>query len=528
MRHRDGIERPRETNRTLFGRRIVALAVTLSLLLYTLLLRAYEIQVVSGDELARLAEAQQSEKVVIAEPRGRILDRNGESLLREGWGYGAAVFPSSVADALEVARFLRPQSPPEQKVIVEKIEAGKPFLVSLDPADIKEFTAGVSVKGGRSNARSQSVVPGSGRGWGGCVDGKVDEKEAAFGTPVLGVVLVRIPERIGVGSLTSSLIGFYDPVGRKGLTGVERAMDSWLRGAGSRAVYRFTDGGGKPLEGLGYVVREETTFRGHDVMLTVDYRVQRVTEDALKKWVRRGAAVVMDAETGEVLAAAGVPSERTAENMWMRRYDAGFLVDVLRRWVKTAANEEEALRILAASCLCGPAYEHHDEKSIEGLICEGEQVTHPSAAEWRAAFAGKCTITISPVQIAQFFAMMMNQGETVRPWYVRAIRDENGTLVLDRKESNMKTGNIVERCVVGALLKAVKETANRRYGETSLSFVNGKTSWCVGWLGCRQQGISFRNLVLITVGESSPDTGTTLGGSASAFREMLSNIKRMF
>ncbi|HHY37772.1 MAG TPA: hypothetical protein GX507_02475, partial [Clostridia bacterium] len=505
MSNRNGTKHPNEIEIKLFRRRVLALAVTLSLLLYVLLSRDYEIQVISGDELARLAEAQQCEKVVIAEPRGRILDRNGKSLVREGWGYGAAVFPSSVVDAMEVARFLRAQSPPGQKVIVEKIRAGKPFLVSVDLADVEEFTADALGKGGRSTACFPSTVTGNGGSW----RDHIADEVAVFATPVPGVVLVRIPDRIGIGSLTSDLIGFYDPVSRKGLTGIERAMDSWLRGVGYRAVYRFTDGGGKPLQGLGYVVREESTFRGHDIILTVDYRIQKIVEDALKRWVRRGAAMVMDAETGEVLAAAGVPSKRTAKTMWTRGYDAGFLVDALRRWVRwvdTAADEGDALKVLIASGLCKPTRGYHGEENIEALIYDGEQAMYggeqaiyqgeqaicPSAAEWRAAFAGKCTVTLSPLQMAQIFAVIGNRGKTVKPWYIKAIRDENGAFVLDREETNMKAPDIVDKSAVEALLKAVEETANGRYPEGSLGFTNDRASWCVGWLGCREDSVPFR------------------------------------
>ena len=87
-----------------------------------------------------------------------------------------------------------------------------------------------------------------------------------------------------------------------GKSNVEQSMDKWLRGqAGKRIIKKNAKG---VIEGDLPGVPAVT---GDDVYLTIDARIQAITEDALRV-VGRGAAVVVDPKTGNVLAMASVPS----------------------------------------------------------------------------------------------------------------------------------------------------------------------------------------------------------------------------
>lgn len=107
-----------------------------------------------------------------------------------------------------------------------------------------------------------------------------------------------------------------------GKDGMERALESWLRGVnGTRAV--------EVDRTTGQVVTEymlEETSPGRDCLLTLDLELQKRTEDALAETIRDiqtkgqrsktgdgadvegGAAVVIDVNTGEILAMASYPS----------------------------------------------------------------------------------------------------------------------------------------------------------------------------------------------------------------------------
>ncbi len=106
----------------------------------------------------------------------------------------------------------------------------------------------------------------------------------------------------GPGSL-APLIGYAHPT--LGKSGLESTMDQWLSGRGQ--PYSCT--------GLLSTISRQPD-RGYSVRLTIDSRVQRACEAALAG--RRGAAVVVDAASGEVLAAASCPWVHPAlsESAW--------------------------------------------------------------------------------------------------------------------------------------------------------------------------------------------------------------------
>jgi penicillin-binding protein 2 len=100
----------------------------------------------------------------------------------------------------------------------------------------------------------------------------------------------------------------------KGVTGMEGVFDGQLRGtAGMKSM---------TVNRLGYR-QEETVLRapepGDNLVLSLDFKLQRAVESALVTSMfgaqTRGAAVVMDVQTGDVLAMASAPAFEPAEFM---------------------------------------------------------------------------------------------------------------------------------------------------------------------------------------------------------------------
>jgi penicillin-binding protein 2 len=91
----------------------------------------------------------------------------------------------------------------------------------------------------------------------------------------------------------------------RGVTGIEWGFDSWLRGrAGGESVL---------VNNFGYRQSEnilEAPEPGHNVVLTIDLDLQRAAEESLAAHQgadARGAVVVMDVRTGDVLAMVSSP-----------------------------------------------------------------------------------------------------------------------------------------------------------------------------------------------------------------------------
>ncbi len=94
---------------------------------------------------------------------------------------------------------------------------------------------------------------------------------------------------------------YYQPdfVGRQGL---EKLLDDELRGKPGKSIVRV-DNRGFIHEVIGRKIPAEC---GDDVVLTIDYKAQRTAEKVLRG--KYGALVLLDADTGAVLAMASTPA----------------------------------------------------------------------------------------------------------------------------------------------------------------------------------------------------------------------------
>src|SRR5438309_5589939 len=94
----------------------------------------------------------------------------------------------------------------------------------------------------------------------------------------------------------------FDQGDMDGKSNIEKSMDDYLRGKpGVRYLRRNAKG---TIDG---VLREDPPQQGANVFLTIDARIQAITDEALRA-VSRAGAVVVDPNNGNVLAMVSVPS----------------------------------------------------------------------------------------------------------------------------------------------------------------------------------------------------------------------------
>ena len=165
------------------------------------------------------------------------------------------------------------------------------------------------------------------------VFGRLDEREAAraleAARSLRGVDVQNDSCRIyPQGDLASNLIGYARPespeqaedrsrffyylpdlVGREG---VEKAFDRFESETGLPIGLRGEPGYSLvEVDRLGYIhrdlIQKIEPNHGHNVVLTIDSRAQRIAAELLRETYRSGAMVVIDAETGDILAAATMP-----------------------------------------------------------------------------------------------------------------------------------------------------------------------------------------------------------------------------
>lgn len=113
--------------------------------------------------------------------------------------------------------------------------------------------------------------------------------------------------RIGGSPLAVHTIGVQNAEG-VGVSGLEAAYDTLLRSCGGTLAVRNTlDAKGRPLAGASPEILSEGYDTGAGLVLTLDAGIQRIAEQAADS-LDRGAVVVMDPQTGDLLALVSRPA----------------------------------------------------------------------------------------------------------------------------------------------------------------------------------------------------------------------------
>ena len=254
--------------------RLYALLLLFALAAVTLLARAAQLQFMDNDFLQDQGEARFLREVDIPTTRGIISDRNGEPLAVSTPVDSVWVHPGELLQA------------PEHIAPLARVLDADPDVIErkLTQRAQREF---VWLQRRLHPDRAARI--------------------RALGAP--GVFLQKEYRRFyPAGEVTAHVLGFtnIDDVGQEGL---ELAYNDWLQGKpGRKRVIK--DRLGRTVEEV-ELVREAQP--GQELRLTLDRRLQYLAYRELKRTVlqhgaRSGTVVLLDVQTGEVLAMANQPS----------------------------------------------------------------------------------------------------------------------------------------------------------------------------------------------------------------------------
>jgi len=271
-READGVIRARSTAR------VVVLGLLVGLGYTGLVARASTLMLLPDDRIEQKAAGQFEEAVVERGRRGDIVDRNGTIIAATVDLQALHVDPSLLSDdgRRRLAETLAPQLGQDADALYRRLtRPGRRdvrLARALQPAEAAALRAPF--------AEDREV------------------RSALF--------LRRDRRRLYPGREdAAALLGVVGQLDN-GLAGLERTLDSELRGDTLKYV-QWRDRKGRRI-----TIDRPEAQPGHDVMLTIDHRIQHVTEQALAKASENtGAAaahaVVVDVKTGEILAMASVP-----------------------------------------------------------------------------------------------------------------------------------------------------------------------------------------------------------------------------
>ena len=283
--------------------RFVAFGLAAALVFTLLGGRLFQLQVLSGSEYARRAAADRTVEVAVPAPRGLIFDREGRRVAVNAPSWTVHVRPADLPeeDRLRVLARIALLADAPLAGLRDRLAAyeGSPFdLVPILRGVDREAALIIGEESGSLPGVIVEVDP---------VRQYLDEAGAVNGTLLAHLVGYTGPVTRGeLAALDGAGYLRDDVVGK---AGVEASFERELRGTyGSQLVER--DASGRHLKVIETLLEPEP---GTNLMLTVDADVQRLATQALR-WgmeaadVSQGVTIVMNPQTGEILAMVSLPA----------------------------------------------------------------------------------------------------------------------------------------------------------------------------------------------------------------------------
>ncbi len=252
-------------------KRTVALLVAILFAMSGIVVKLMQL---SRKEVLETTGTDSTVTITVASARGTVYDRHLHKLTNATTRYAASIIATpqaltALSDSLEPAEFHR---------INEQLQNGKPLVLT-----------------------SNSPFPIAN-----------------------GIRQFLTVERYSSSQLAAHTIGYLQDNGINGACGIEEAFDEVLREAsGALTVTYRVDGKGSVLPG-GDTQVANTLYRADaGVALTLDSEMQNMVEVIAGKSISKGAVVVMDPASGDILALASFPDfEPTRLSDYLNRDDA--------------------------------------------------------------------------------------------------------------------------------------------------------------------------------------------------------------
>jgi penicillin-binding protein 2 len=404
----------------------------------TLFLRLWSLQVLNGEQLLRAAQNNQRRDIRVQAPRGPILDRNGNVLVTNVPGRAVQIWSSDLPKRRDVRlREIRALGrvlglPANQIGAAIRRHRHDP----LTPIRIKDNATRAQVfylEERAEDFHGVQIVPAYLRYY--------PYRELA--AHVLGYVSEISKEQLA--SLNSQGYRGGDTIGQ---TGIEAQYDRYLRGTAGLSQLRV-DSLGRPIS---LVVPKVPAHPGNAVRLTLDVKLQKAAEDALRYgifdrarnsncygcWFSNGGAIVaLDPHDGSIRALASYPTYSPSLYVGRVRQKALDVAGLTPRTAE-AANYPALDRAINATYPPGSTFkpvtaiaamQEHILQPFEPLACTGSYEKNGTtfknwdpfvneAMTLPTALARSCDTYFYQVGY-RFYGMASNRGPRLQAWASR-------------------------------------------------------------------------------------------------------------
>lgn len=382
--------------------------------------------------------------------------------------------------------------------------------------------------------------------YGNMTDGKVSIIKTTEQFSENDIKSVTVTNRYSKNQPCVHLIGHLDDSG-SGAMGLEKAYNSFLSSQnGTLSAVWSADAMGHVLYGDGIDFKSDGYLSPAGIQLTIDLDIQRIAEEALKNHgIDCGAAVVMDADTAELLACVSAPafdplnlgaSINDESSPFLNRASSSYSVgSVFKPFVAAAAIESniyidhtctgsieigsvtfgcndntahgyvnlrtamekscntyfislgqkvgaEKIVSLCSAMGLGKETELADNFYLKaGNLPSSDEITSPP--ELANLSFGQGKLLASPIQMAAAYACFANGGLYRSPTLMKAIIDENGDAV--QKVRLPESRRVISRSTVSevdSVLRSVVTDGNGNRAFSELTDARGKTATAQsGW-----------------------------------------------
>lgn len=260
--------------------------------------RLWYLQIVKGEHYARLADGNRMRQLRIMPPRGIILDRNENVLVRSKSSFTVSIVPGGFPhDAEDSVNLLCEILGLSYEELLEAIEKGKgyPYEPVRVMRDVDEATV-IAIEENRTRLPGVFIDEEPVREY---LHGDLASHLIGY----LGIISPQELQQYGTTYRGSDLVG---------KSGIEQTYEALLRGeVGALTVE--VNALSRPIQ----TVNVLEPIPGHNVVLTIDYRLQEVAQRAFMEHIQTldedpgtqsGAVIALNPQTGEMLAMASLPS----------------------------------------------------------------------------------------------------------------------------------------------------------------------------------------------------------------------------
>lgn len=253
-----------------FFSRIKKIGILFMILLLILMGRLVYLQGFTGKELAALGLMGRIHELKSSQLRGTIFDRNMQPLTGRQEVLSVLYFPAQCDNKELAFNYLLPFSKISSNALHEQIFSAKRPLRVIENITQQE---GEMIK---------SAAPA-------------------------GVVVSN--EELRYGLLASHLIGYVSFDDNHGVSGLEATYDDLLSDSGGKYLAALADARAQLIPGLQYrTIKLSGSKEAKSLQLTIDLVMQKKAEDVFDRYAKKGAVVILNPYTGEVLSMVSRPN----------------------------------------------------------------------------------------------------------------------------------------------------------------------------------------------------------------------------